>query len=372
MPASSRPPQQQPRPRRQRAQPQAAPKPLWLHIGAGVGLLVVLLGLVLGAFYLYSTSRPALAKGQEKTFVIPHDTSWPGVVKILRQERLVRSRWPFELWARRRGLPAKVKAGVYTWSGPVSLDELAQRLAQGGKTQDVTLTILEGWTIYHVADRLEAVGLVSRTAFLDAVCDPALLSELDVPGQCAEGYLFPDTYRIAQGTSAEQIVRKLHAQWRAKWTQLEAQEPDALKELKDLYDLSKHDAVILASLVERETNHDPERATIARVFLNRLEKKMRLQTDPTCVYGELTYKEIPQPKYCKDKLNRYSTYVIDGLPPGPIGAPSMESLRAALRPSQDRKALDYLFFVARRDGSGSHYFSSTFAEHKKAIDRYLR
>lgn len=352
--------------------PPPPPRPLWLYIVAGVMLLFALLGMILGGTYLHFLSSPVLAQGERKTFVIPHDTPWPGVVKILRMERLVRSRWSFELWARRRGLPSKVRAGVYSWTGPVSLAQLEERLAKGGQTQDVSVTIPEGWTIYHVADRLEAVGLMSRAAFLDAACDEALLHELDIPGECAEGYLFPDTYRVAQGTSAQQLVRKLHARFVQVFDQVKTEHRDALQAIKDSHDLSPHDVVILASLIERETNYDPERAIIGRVFLNRLDKKMRLQTDPTCVYGPLTYKEIPHPKYCKDKLNRYSTYIIDGLPPGPIGAPGLASLEAALNPATDAKALKYLYFVAKRDGSGAHTFSETFGAHKRAIDRHLR
>ncbi|CAN0576160.1 unnamed protein product [Laminaria digitata] len=133
-----------------------------------------------------------------------------------------------------------------------------------------------------------------------------------------------------------------------------------------------HDVVILASIVERETNHDPERDLVARVFLNRLERDMRLQTDPTCVYGEETYDKIPSPTYCKNPLNRYSTYIIDGLPPGPISNPGLASLKASLIPANSDDARRYLFFVAKRDGSGAHHFTRTFAEHREAIKKYLK
>ena len=350
----------------------ASAQPIWALVAAGVGVPLALMALLGAGALAVEVNRQVLAPGAQRVVVIPHDSPWPEVVHILRREQLIRSRWAFELWARRQGLPSRVRAGSYRWRGPMSLPELAASLERGGQTQDVTLTIPEGWTIYHLADRLEALGLSSRAAFLEAACDEALLRELDIPGQCAEGYLFADTYRVAQGSSPRALIKRLHARWRQQWQALVQAHPEALAQLSREHGLSAHDVVILASLVERETNHDPERALIARVFLNRLSKKMRLQTDPTCVYGPQTYREVPSPKRCKDRLNRYSTYVIQGLPPGPIGLPGRRSLEAALRPAQDAKALKALYFVARRDGSGGHHFSATFEEHKRAIDRYLR
>jgi UPF0755 protein len=215
---------------------------------------------------------------------------------------------------------------------------------------------------------LESVNLVTRNAFLDAARSSELLTELNVSADSFEGYLFPDTYRFSRNTGAEAIIRRMNARFEEVYQELQSTNPAA----EDVQDFSKHQIVTLASLIEKETRATHERPLISRVFLNRLEKKMKLQTDPTCVYGEETYREVPHPRYCRDRLNRYSTYVIDGLPPGPIASPGRASLKAALQPDTSPEAKTYLFFVARRDGSGAHHFTRTYDEHKKLVKKYLK
>lgn len=337
--------------------------------------LIALASLVAAGVYLdYQRfiNRPVLEEGEERLLVIEHGTSWGGVIDELREHDVIRRRYYFDFWGRRRSLPRHVKAGSYKLSGPLTLEELDASLRQGGLAEGVSVTLPEGYNIYHMADRLEALDVVSRRAFLDAVRSKELLNAHGLTAESFEGYLFPDTYRIKQGTSAEAIVERMYTRWQEVWEELQREYPGALEEHAEVREMGVHELVTLASLVERETRHAPERALISRVFLNRMDRGMRLQTDPTCVYAEETYLEVPSPKRCRDKLNRYSTYVIKGLPPGPIANPGKESLRAALRPEQGEDARQYLFFVARRDGSGSHYFSKSYKEHLAAIDRYLR
>ncbi|QDG54716.1 endolytic transglycosylase MltG [Persicimonas caeni] len=340
---------------------------------AAVALAVAMM--VLGAVYLHYRSyvrSPVLEEGESVTLVIPKNTAWPQVVSILERADLVRRSTYFEYWARRRHLPPAVKAGTYELSGPLGLPELASKLREGGKVDETVVTFPEGLTIFHMADRVERLGLASRDEFLRAARDKQALQKAGIDADSFEGYLFPDTYRFRKGTSAAKIVERMHGRWKVIWMALEKQHAERKKALAEKYEFDRHDFVTLASLVERETSADGERDLIARVFLNRLDRDMRLQTDPTCVYGEETYDKVPRPKYCKDKLNRYSTYVIDGLPPGPIANPGRGSLQAALDPSDEEDAKGYLFFVARRDGTMRHYFSKTFAEHKKAIRRFLK
>ncbi len=330
---------------------------------------------VLGAIYLHyrsCISEPVLPAGKKATLVIPRNTNWPKVVSILVRDQLVRRPTYFEYWARRRHLPAAVKAGTYELEGPLSLSQLADKLREGGKVDEVTVTFPEGLTIWHMADRVEQLGLADRDDFLRAVRDKQALAKAGIQGDSFEGYLFPDTYRFRKGTSAHEIVERLFGRWQAVWMALTHEYPKQLAKLKKKYGFDRRDIVTLASLVERETSSDVDRPIIARVFLNRIDKGMRLQTDPSCVYGADTYDEVPNPKLCNDPLNRYSTYVIDGLPPGPIANPGRASLAAALNPSAKPEAKRYLFFVARRDGSRRHYFSKTFAEHKRAIRRFLK
>ncbi len=337
--------------------------------------LFCLCSLIVGAIYLdYNrfVSGDVLHDGQEETVVIAYGASWDDILFELRDERIVSRRYYFDFWARDAGLPRAIKAGTYHFKGPLTLVELDQKLRQGGEVDDVRVTIPEGFTIFHIADRLEMLGVVSKRDFLDAARSKELLKKHDVQGESFEGYLFPDTYAIKKGSSAEAIVERFHARWDEVIQEVIESNPGMLEEHQDAREMDLHDLVILASLVERETNHNPERALISRVFLNRIDKGMKLQTDPTCVYGEETYMEVPSPKRCRDRLNRYSTYVIKGLPPGPISNPGRRSLEAALNPDKSAEARKYLFFVARRDGSGSHYFTSTYKEHVKAIDKFLR
>lgn len=361
---------------RKKSAPPPTPPASKLRIaGAVLGAASIVLVLTFSLFWAHYSAwsgAPVLEEGESTTLIIPHNTAWPGVVKLMHQQGVITRPRYFDFWARQRELPPHVKAGTYALTGPLILEQLDTMLREGGSTDGVSLTIPEGFNIYRIADRVEALGLCSRAAFLDAARDKALLELHDIPGESFEGYLFPDTYQVEKGITPTQLIEKLHAQWHTNWEELKASHPEALEAMTQAHALSEHDLVILASLIERETAHDPERGLVARVFLNRLEKEMRLQTDPTCVYGEETYDKIPSPRYCKDPRNRYSTYVIDGLPPGPIANPGLPSLQAALLPTDSSEARRLLFFVARRDGSGGHHFTRTFKEHKEAIKKFLR
>ncbi len=340
-------------------------------VGVFVTLVLLLASVVVGLDINTFLERPVVPENEVIHVVIPPGTSWNGVIQILETQAMISRPLYFNIWGRRRGLPDRVRAGRYTFVGPVSLSELEASLQEGGAADEVTITIPEGLTIFHIADRLDKSGVVSRLDFLRAARNPETLQKFGIIGDSMEGYLFPDTYRFRLGVSADELVQKMYERHQKVWTTLVASHPDALGDLSK-HGLTAPDVVILASLIEKESNARTERSRIARVFLNRIDKKMRLQTDPTCVYGEDTYREIPHPRYCKDPLNRYSTYVIDGLPPGPIANPGKGSLEAALLPSKIPEDKNYLFFVARRDGSGAHHFSNTFAEHRRAVRKFLK
>jgi UPF0755 protein len=345
---------------------------LWLRLSAVV--LVLLMG---GAGFVWAhygafVDAPILEDGERVTLVIPEGTNWPDVVTRLEDASLVRNKTYFEYWTRSRGLPARAKAGVYELHGPMTIEKLAEALEEGGKVEEVRLTFPEGFTIFHIADRVEKAGLADRDAFLRVARDEDQLAEAGIDGESFEGYLFPDTYRFLKGTPPEKVVARMHERWKEVWGELEENHRAELKELKQNFNFDRHDVVTLASIVEKESSSNSERDLISRVFLNRIDRGMRLQTDPTCVYGEDTYLEVPSPEFCKDRMNRYSTYVIDGLPPGPISNPGRDSLEAAIAPAEGEAAQKYLFFVARRDGSNTHYFSETYREHRRAIRRFLK
>jgi UPF0755 protein len=234
------------------------------------------------------------------------------------------------------------------------------------------VTIPEGFSRFDIADRLAARGVCARAAFLSATTDAALLAALEVPGTSAEGYLFPDTYALAPGSDAHSVVRRMVANFRARTRPLFAEHADALTS----HGLTAHDALVLASVVEKEAVVADEQPVIAGVFWNRLRRAdftpHRLQADPTVSYGCRAAPEAAPScarfdgrritrTMTNDAANPYNTYRRDGLPPGPISSPGLGAIRAALAPA----AHDYFYFVAR--GGRRHTFSRTLAEHDSAV-----
>lgn len=338
-----------------------------------VAVVAVSIPVVFVAYdYLQFERQPVLEDGESEQLHIPENTNWQDVAARVADAGLVDSELYFDLWGRKTGLAEEVRAGNFALEGPLGLEEFADLLRQGGRADEVTVTLREGRTKFHFADRLADAGLVDRDAFLEVTRNPERYDWLPEETETLEGYLFPETYRFEQDVSEEAIVDRLVNQWRRVVEPLFDQHAEALVELEEEYDIDRHGIVNMASLIERETGVDDERDVISRVFYNRIERGMRLQTDPTCVYGESTYDLRPTPEHCHDEYNRYSTYVIDGLPPGPIANPGLSSLKAALLPSDDPDVQEYLFFVSRRDGTGRHYFTTNYADHRRAINQYLR
>ena len=199
--------------------------------------------------------------------------------------------------------------------------------------------------------------LVGKQQFLSLANDPALLEQYGVTGPSLEGYLYPDTYHLARGISASTAIDTMVNRF---W---EVVSP--LRKRAEDVGMKMEDVIILASIVEKETGLAEERPTIASVFLNRLKRGMRLESDPTVIYGlkdfdgNLTREDLM-------KATHYNTYIIRGLPPGPIANPGLEAIKAVLFPAKT----DYLYFVSKNDGS--HHFSRTLSEHNKAVQIYQK
>ncbi|MFP6655393.1 MAG: endolytic transglycosylase MltG, partial [Myxococcota bacterium] len=194
--------------------------------------------------------------------------------------------------------------------------------------------------------------------FLAVVFDPEIPSRFGVEGPSLEGYLFPDTYRFAKSLPPERIARTMVRNFLSVYSELPSSQNQRT--------LSMREQVTLASIVEKETGAAIERPLIAAVFLNRLRLGMRLETDPTVIYGIDGFNGNLRRRHLMDRNNPYNTYWIKGLPPGPIASPGRESLRAIREPADT----SFLYFVSRNDGS--HAFSKTYKEHERAVDRYQR
>ena len=344
-----------------------------------IGFLVISIGLILSGvlFYEYRTypQNPVLEPGETQTLDIPEGAPWPRIVSELRDEDLIESSLYFDYFGRLQKLPREVKSGEYELEGQMTVEQLADKLAEGPTIEEYKVTFPEGVNIFEMADILARTPLTDRETFLSAVHRPQQIRGVDLPSEdieTVEGYLFPETYRFKETATVEDIVRRLHEEWDDVWRPIKRKHLNSYRKLQKKYDFDLHDVVTLASIIQLETSLHSERPVIARVFLNRLDRGMRLQTDPTCVYGPERYKETPSPRLCKRDPNAYSTYAHDGLPPGPIGNPGRESLEAALSPSTSKAAREYLFFVSKGDSKKAHYFSKTYSEHRRAINRYLK
>jgi UPF0755 protein len=247
--------------------------------------------------------------------------------------------------------------------------------------EEVAVTLPEGKNLLEVAALLDEGGVCGKQELLRAARDGALLHQLGVPGDSAEGYLYPDRYLFRPGTPATKVIARLVKHGRDVFSELREAHRADLAAVQKTYKLDDDQLLLLASLVEKETADPAERPRIAGLFLNRLHlatfKPHLLQTDPTIVYG-CTVPVEKSPACAKfagsirrihleDKQNPYNTYTHEGLPPGPICNPGRAALEAVMKPET---STPYLYFVSKNDGT--HYFSKTRAEHEAAVDRYQR
>lgn len=323
--------------------------------------------LLVGGLSLYAWRRAlgyldtpiATTHGETRTVVIEKGQTFKAVAGTLEGAGLVSDRLVFDLYGRFIGAGTNIKAGTYEIELSWTPRELLEKLQSGGLVPQVRVTIPEGYNRWQIADLLAKEKLVDRDRFLAAVEKGDL-----------EGRLFPDTYWIKLGVPAEAVAKTLTDHFDAVFEDVLRGAPDEARIRQNADDRRR--LIVLASLVEKEAQVEKDRPLIARVFYNRLEKGMRLETDPTCVYSATTYQEVPHPRFCKDPENTYSTYIIPGLPPTAIANPGRAALSAALRPADGAEARKYLFFVAKRDGTGEHFFSATIEAHEAAVDRYLR
>jgi len=332
--------------------------------GPRLELLLLLVGVLLGAAgwaaWSHETRAVQLAADAPAVkLVVPTGASAEAIGRKLEALGLVRHPLLFELLVRSRGLGGQLKAGEYALEGPLSLEQILELLVRGEVVRR-DVTIPEGRTLDETAALVGAEGIPVED-FLTAARDPASIRDLDSQATDLEGYLFPDTYDLPLGPDpARRLVERMVRRFR------EVVEPEMPRIEESGFTV--REVVILASLVELETAATEERPRIAAVFLNRLERGMLLQTDPTIIYamkregrwsGNISRKDL-------EVASPFNTYRHSGLPPGPIGSPGREAIRAVLDPADTRD----LYFVSRNDGT--HHFSETLTEHNRAVDRYQR
>ena len=307
------------------------------------------------AMYRYANT-PAAAVDRQVIFAIAPGEVFDPLISRLQSEGLIVSPYKFKLLARLKGDDKKLKAGEYNLSTAMTPNQILDVLV-GGKSFLYRLTIPEGYSAAQIAAEVAAQHLGDDVqTFINLVNDPETASRLGIEAQGLEGYLFPDTYFFPKGTPALAIISKMVARFKEQF------KPEWYDRAREL-NLSVHEIVTLASIIEKETGDPAERPLISSVFHNRLKKRMRLESDPTVIYGikdfdgniKRSHLSTPTP---------YNTYVIRGLPPGPIASPGLSAIEAALYPADT----NYLFFVSKKDRT--HQFSTTIEEHNRAVRKY--
>ena len=315
--------------------------------------LPVLLFLGGSAYYFLTAPGPPLL--HPVRIFVPQGSALQTVAHNLHTEGLVTNARLFMLWARFRGEDRRIKSGEYLFSRPVSPLDLLQTLTTGDVVRRV-VTIPEGLTVAQIAALLENKGLGTKDSFLCLNTDPLFLAQWGLPSNSLEGYLYPATYQFSLQDSAQDIFGRMIARFYAG---IDLSMHHRAAEIG----MSLNEVVTLASLIEKETGSAPERPLIASVFHNRLRKGFRLQCDPTVIYGLKNFDGNLTRQHLQTRTP-YNTYVIRGLPPGPIANPGLDSIQAALHPAKS----NHLYFVAR--GDGTHQFSATLAEHNRAVRRF--
>jgi UPF0755 protein len=347
-----------------------------LVIGAAAAIGYFVLGdstSVLGTVAVDPMSPVDAEDGAKQVVTVPHGATAADIGADLQQRGLVRSGLVFRFAVEQAGVGGTLAAGDYELSRSMSTPEIVQVLARGEVKRGLVATIPEGWRTEQIADRLESTGVSSRDEFLSAVRAPASVPGVSTLGDPApprlEGYLFPETYEVAQkvpgARAAELMVRMFERRIGTTFVRNDTT-------------LTPYEVLTLASIVEREARVGSERAMIASVYLNRLAAGLPLQADPTVQYAVATRDgaQAVAYNYWKADLtdadlhldSPFNTYLHPGLPPGPICNPGEASIRAVLQPAQT----DYLYFVANTDGSGTHLFARTLDEHNANVARTSR
>ena len=323
------------------------------------GLAILVAGAA-GAYWLVHTQQRAMEQplriGNERfVYTVPSGASVARVARDLEAARLIDSAWRLELHARWSGAASRIKAGEYAFEpGLTPLDVLDRLVA--GKVVQHPFTIIEGWTFRELRRRIAESDKLVQT--LGGLADEQAMARLGLDGLHPEGRFFPETYHFPAGTTDAQLLRRafdaMSAYLESAWARRDS----------DLPLTSPDEVLVLASIVEKETGAAEERARIAGVFVSRLRKSMRLETDPTVIYG---LGDAFDGNLTKADLRRdspYNTYRRKGLPPTPIAIPSGAAIDAVVAPLEDGS----LYFVAT--GDGRHVFSTNYDDHRRAVRRY--
>jgi UPF0755 protein len=323
---------------------------------------ITMLGMVLGTLAVLSLSLslsipPTDGEEVVEVVTIPAGATMSQVTDLLKAKGIIRSRALFTAVARWSGVDIHIKSGEYQFSNRMLPRDVLNKLIRGEQIK-YSITIPEGLTLVRIAELYNEMELADKEKFTELATDPNFAASLGVEQENLEGYLYPDTYKFIRNLGERNIIRGMVTRFNEIYH-------DQFREREAELNFSRREVVTLASLIEKETAYSEEKPLIAAVFHNRLKRKMRLQCDPTVIYGLDSFTGKLKRRDLKT-YTPFNTYLIDGLPPTPIANPGINSIRAALYPAD----VDYLYFVSKNDGT--HFFSATFSEHNRAVRKYQR
>lgn len=317
------------------------------------GLTIFVFLLISFIYFIYTPADRQHKKVY--TIEIPKGSSFPQITHSLYRSGLIKNRPFFYILALSTNHATHIKAGEYDLATLMSPLEILNKLVKG-EIKSYPVLILEDFTLREIATRLASDKLVDKNKFLNIASDQKYLASIGITGPTAEGFLFPDTYKFDRSMTTEDIIKTMVSRF---WKEIT---PEMLAQAKKMK-MTNLQFITLASIIGRETGDKDEKVLISAVFHNRLKKRMKLQSDPTAVYDMENFQGPIVRSHLKRK-SPYNTYRIDGLPPGPIGNPGIDSLKAALNPAP----VPYLYFVS--NNNGTHQFSSSLIKHNEAILRY--
>jgi len=309
--------------------------------------------LMIGVHVTFLMSRTY--DGPEVSFIVQNGDTFGRVNKRLYDQGLINNTRLFHYYAKYKGYLTKLRAGSFTIHTGSTMPKVMDTLIHGVPNL-ISVTIPEGRNMYEVAKLINDAGITTEEAFLQAAQNKDLIASLGINATSLEGYLYPETYRFAANTPARQVAKTMIEVFATKTSDIDFSHPF----------LNKHQIITLASVVEKETGAKSERPAIAGVFTNRLKKRMRLESDPTTIYGIWSRYKGNIRKSDLLEMTPYNTYKIPALPTGPISNPSIEAIKAVLNPDTH----DYLFFVSKNDGT--HVFTSNYRDHSQAVDEFQR
>lgn len=302
---------------------------------------------------------PAAAFEEPLVVEIGRGMSSMEIAEKLEATGVISSKWGF-LWERLWSRSAKLMAGEYRFEGPTSAAEAFEKLALG-RVILYPLTIPEGLNRFEIAEIVASAGWSTKEEFIALTADPGLAKDILPEAKTLEGLLFPETYNLAKTSTVHDLLDAMLAGFRDA---LEAARGQRTAEISDW------DALVLASMIEKETEKPDERGLVSSVFHNRLQRGMLMQCDPTIIYGLVLEGRYRGKIYLSDLSDPhvYNTYIHDGLPPGPIANPGLMSLNAAFAPDES----DYLFFCAKPGHGQGHAFSTRLRDHNLAVQALRR